>query len=222
MKGLTCQSVDNRLFDAKERANEALLTLRERINMWSSASVGDFLDSIGERSFWTDYRFGWKDLSDAIICERPDGKFTILFPEPKRLDTVGEMLTTTGGAGIKRNHNAIASISDPTNNSQTIVVGLDLGKEEFEKLVRSQKNTFSIGLALDGLAHGPNIPEKAPEPSNLPAVWDLVIKDMKARDEMGVSKYGTRRALWDAYQEALDLVVYLRQAIFEKENSKDV
>lgn len=46
---------------------------------------------------------------------------------------------------------------------------------------------------------------------------------MKNRDQMGRKKYGTplqpnngRDALQDAYEEALDLAVYLRQAIYER------
>lgn len=61
-----------------------------------------------------------------------------------------------------------------------------------------------------------------PTKNNLPHVWDLVLKDMQDRDEMGTRKHGThlqpcngRDPLVDAYQEALDLVVYLRQAIYE-------
>lgn len=56
-----------------------------------------------------------------------------------------------------------------------------------------------------------------------PAMWDLVIADMQERDTQGAKKYGTRLQanngrdpLVDAYQEALDLVVYLRQAIYER------
>jgi hypothetical protein len=44
---------------------------------------------------------------------------------------------------------------------------------------------------------------------------------------MGHKKYGTylhtfngRDPLWDAYQEAIDLVMYLRQVILEKEALK--
>lgn len=51
----------------------------------------------------------------------------------------------------------------------------------------------------------------------------LVLKDMEDRRRGGVEKYGTplqpnngRDALVDAYQEALDLCVYLRQAIEER------
>jgi hypothetical protein len=66
--------------------------------------------------------------------------------------------------------------------------------------------------------------QAAPTPNSLPAVWDLVIGDMRARDEGGRAKYGTRLqphngrdALVDAYQEAIDLAVYLRQAIYERD-----
>lgn len=68
-------------------------------------------------------------------------------------------------------------------------------------------------------------PQKPPEPNAGPSVWDLVIADMRERDAFGRRKYGTplqpgngRDALVDAYQEALDLCVYLRQAIYERDN----
>ena len=54
-------------------------------------------------------------------------------------------------------------------------------------------------------------------------VLDLVRKDLDDRAETGNKKYGTylmtyngRNALMDAYQEALDLVMYLRQVLYEK------
>lgn len=53
-------------------------------------------------------------------------------------------------------------------------------------------------------------------------MWDLVITDMKDRDNAGFKKYGTRLrsrngrdALVDGYQECLDMAVYLRQKIEE-------
>jgi len=70
-------------------------------------------------------------------------------------------------------------------------------------------------------------PEPPPKPTAGTPVWDLVIADMKARDDFGRKKYGTplqttngRDALTDAYQEALDLCVYLRQAIEERKTAK--
>lgn len=62
--------------------------------------------------------------------------------------------------------------------------------------------------------------EPQPTPTEEKPVWDLVIEDMRQRDFEGRRKYGTplqasngRDALVDAYQEALDLCVYLRQEI---------
>lgn len=66
--------------------------------------------------------------------------------------------------------------------------------------------------------------QPAPVPNDRPAVWDLVMADMQERHRVGMERYGTplqpfngRDALVDAYQEALDLVVYLRQAIAERD-----
>jgi uncharacterized coiled-coil DUF342 family protein len=68
-----------------------------------------------------------------------------------------------------------------------------------------------------------NTPEPAPTSGGV-EVWPLVIKDMQERAAIGAAKYGVpltagngRRPLVDAYQEALDLSVYLRQAIEEEQ-----
>lgn len=54
-----------------------------------------------------------------------------------------------------------------------------------------------------------------------------VMKDLEARIHIGIRKYGEpltthngRDALLDAYQEALDLAVYLKQAILERESKQ--
>lgn len=64
-----------------------------------------------------------------------------------------------------------------------------------------------------------------PKRNNHPAVWDLVVVDMVRRDQAGEAKYGVRLqphngrdVLRDAYEEALDLCVYLRSAIYERDN----
>jgi len=69
------------------------------------------------------------------------------------------------------------------------------------------------------------VAEQPPPVANeKPAVWDLVMTDMRARDAEGRRKYGVplqphngRDPLVDAYQEALDQAVYLRQAIYERD-----
>lgn len=62
-----------------------------------------------------------------------------------------------------------------------------------------------------------------PTPNNGPAIIDLVMEDLRQRDALGQSKYGTRlqphngrNALRDAYEEALDLAIYLRQCLEER------
>jgi hypothetical protein len=63
-----------------------------------------------------------------------------------------------------------------------------------------------------------------PTPNAGVPVWDMVIDDMRRRDHVGRQRYGTplqagngRDVLRDAYEEALDLCVYLRQAIAERD-----
>jgi hypothetical protein len=69
--------------------------------------------------------------------------------------------------------------------------------------------------------------EPPPKPST-GDLWKEVIADMEARRDMGVAKYGTplqtfngRDPLIDAYQEALDLAVYLKQAIMERQEDEN-
>lgn len=68
-------------------------------------------------------------------------------------------------------------------------------------------------------------PEKDPLPGKA-SVTDAVILDLENRRVMGVVKYGDelktengRNALIDAYQEALDLCLYLKQALMEAEKN---
>lgn len=64
-----------------------------------------------------------------------------------------------------------------------------------------------------------------PKPSLDPCIQDLVQDDIAARKAVGIQRYGTplqphngRDTLRDAYEEALDLAMYLRQAIYERDN----
>jgi hypothetical protein len=66
----------------------------------------------------------------------------------------------------------------------------------------------------------PNEAQPAPTAGEAVPTWQLVIDDMRERDQWGSRKYGTRHQydngrdhLVDAYQEALDLAVYLRAEI---------
>lgn len=65
-----------------------------------------------------------------------------------------------------------------------------------------------------------------PSPADVPGkdIADLVVEDIRARKALGIARYGKplranngRDPLVDAYQEALDLCVYLRQEIAERD-----
>ena len=71
--------------------------------------------------------------------------------------------------------------------------------------------------------HG-HVEQPPPTPASGPAIADLVREDISGRDRLGVQRYGERLragngrdALRDAYEEALDLAMYLRQLIEERE-----
>lgn len=66
--------------------------------------------------------------------------------------------------------------------------------------------------------------QPAPTPNDLPAVWDLVVADMQARDRVGRSRYGAplqphngRDTLRDWYEELLDACVYARTLLHERD-----
>jgi hypothetical protein len=65
----------------------------------------------------------------------------------------------------------------------------------------------------------------SPKPNASIPTWELVMRDMENRNKAGIEKYGTplqphngRNSLQDAYEEALDLAVYLKNAIIEHGN----
>lgn len=66
--------------------------------------------------------------------------------------------------------------------------------------------------------------QKMPTVNKHPSVQGMVIADLETRTKVGIQRYGTalqphngRDALRDAYEEALDLACYLRQAIAERD-----
>ena len=66
------------------------------------------------------------------------------------------------------------------------------------------------------------VPQPVPFPGRA-TILPLVMKDLEARAEFGLAKYGTllqthngRDPLMDAYQECLDMAMYLHQAIAER------
>ena len=85
----------------------------------------------------------------------------------------------------------------------------------------------ACGVCRSLPGHGTRI-EPAPTSSvRSQSVTDAVLEDLRRRREFGVGKYGTelkshngRDPLVDAYQEALDLALYLKQALLERDTLK--
>ena len=97
------------------------------------------------------------------------------------------------------------------------------------------------GRLIPGTVREYVAPQPAPQNQDGPALWPMIIRelgeseldrllaaDMLARHEFGVAKYGVplvasngRDHLADAYQEALDLTVYLR-AVYENKKGSDL
>lgn len=77
----------------------------------------------------------------------------------------------------------------------------------------------------ESCSHYPHTrPQVDPKPGK-DSVTEAVLADLQARRAMGQKKYGTelktyngRDPLIDAYQEALDLCLYLKQAIMERKS----
>lgn len=88
--------------------------------------------------------------------------------------------------------------------------------------MREKKNSVAGGSGLSAY-------EPDPIGNEHPAIYDLLFKDLQDRDNFGKEKYGVRLqpfngrdGLKDAFQEVLDLAVYLRQRIYEDEHQPDL
>lgn len=72
----------------------------------------------------------------------------------------------------------------------------------------------------------PSTDQPLPVVNDRAFIQDLVIADIEARKQLGIRKYGTalqsgngRNMLLDAYEEALDLCIYLRGVLDEVEHA---
>lgn len=98
------------------------------------------------------------------------------------------------------------------------------GSHAFEAPPHANEEAIARRMFLEMNGFEAPIQDQPPPVTNTSRpIWDLVVEDMQARDHVGRERYGTplqanngRDALVDAYQEALDLVVYLRQVIEER------
>lgn len=117
---------------------------------------------------------------------------------------------------------------DVTDTTFDVGGGFDAAKAAAQEFVDAQEAKLDVRpLPEDGDVVGSSalVTEQAPPVANAhPAVWPLVLDDMKARDGEGRRKYGVplqphngRDTLVDLYQELLDAAVYTRTLIYERD-----
>ena len=103
----------------------------------------------------------------------------------------------------------------------------DHKKESNKKLCRAEIEERETGEDMSEKISEFDTQNK-PTPNESEAIWELVIADMKARDNTGFKKYGTRLQAFngrnsslDLYEELLDAVVYMKQQKQEKKTITD-
>lgn len=78
-------AVNDILFNDRGEAEEVLLRMKESVQRYGSVSVADFYDLIGQRSAFTDNKYGWYDLNMCDIIRDGSG-YSIRFPRVQPLD----------------------------------------------------------------------------------------------------------------------------------------
>ncbi len=102
------------------------------------------------------------------------------------------------------------------------------------ELLKKHKDFWSTPVPAKGRDNkvkntsGPATPEPMPIKGK-EFVLPHVVNDLMQRDQLGKEKYGTslethngRSSLWDAYQEALDFIIYFRKHLLEQEDKEDI
>lgn len=81
----TSYNYDDIIFSSYEEADEVLSYIDELIQTYGLASVADYYDLVGEKSSYTDNKYGWMDISNARITILKDG-YMIKFPKALPLE----------------------------------------------------------------------------------------------------------------------------------------
>ena len=157
---------------------------------WFGARAGwDFKAHIG---------VGWK--GEGVSLLRDDGEYL----------QSGEVIGDWRDTLEKRPEGSMVSMSGVHSNG------------DMEKLL-DELNDIDEGIFGDGFIPKDAATAKQPAPKGSGSpILGMVLADLTNRALEGKEKYGEpllahngRNPLWDAYQEALDLAMYLRQAIEE-------
>lgn len=73
-------AINDVIFNERGDAEEVLLRLKELVDRYGMASVGEFYEHINQKSDYTSQKYGWRDLSTATVIRRGAG-YSIQFPK---------------------------------------------------------------------------------------------------------------------------------------------
>ena len=76
----------NLRFEDRGDAEAVLLRMKESLVTYHAVSVADLYDISGEKSNFTDYKYGWRNLDNATVSRTNDGHFIIELPRVVALD----------------------------------------------------------------------------------------------------------------------------------------
>lgn len=77
-------NVNDITFEERGDAEEILLKLKEILSVYSVVTVGDFYDIVNNpslKSNFTDYDYGWRDISTARVVRNLRGDYSIELPK---------------------------------------------------------------------------------------------------------------------------------------------
>lgn len=75
------------ILETRDDAERALGTLRETIGRYEFATVNDLYECIGETGTHTDEKWGWADLSDAVVRRLSSGGYLLDLPTPEPIES---------------------------------------------------------------------------------------------------------------------------------------
>lgn len=81
----TAYSLSDIIFNERSYAENVLIRMKEQIEMYKMCSIADLYDLMGEKSNYTDAKWGWKNLDMADVVRNGNG-YSIQFPKVIQLD----------------------------------------------------------------------------------------------------------------------------------------
>jgi hypothetical protein len=84
-RGKAIHDFDESILDSRAMAEEVISRMFDLLSRYEAVSVGDLYEMIGEKTVFTDERWGWTDLRGAGV-RRSRGGYLLDLPKPEPLE----------------------------------------------------------------------------------------------------------------------------------------